>query len=297
MRVRHLYLLTPLLLANAPLSAAPITQGAPAAVPPDRFRIMTEREIDEHRRTMAGLSGTAREDYRNAQYRLLKQRAQAQGYLLPDTPPWGHTQVLPAVSPQPDMAALVERQRQVVEQALQQQSATPLPTVADDKGGDVAPVQTGASDKVSEAAPASKTADDDTRTATTTPEAQTEAAANAAGTTDKAATDTEASASASAAAQSPTDERYRQLMRQRFDAFMQQREVRQSELDQQRQQEQAELQARRDAHQAEVESRRQAMLRQPQTPAFAPPAPMPYAPTPMPYGYAYPPPVYYPPQY
>ena len=101
MRKSTRHLISALLLTTSPAWSAPITQGAPGAVPPEQFRIMTDAEIAEHKRIMQGLNGTAREDYRNAQYEQLKQRAQAQGYLLPDTPPWGRTEVVPAVAAAP----------------------------------------------------------------------------------------------------------------------------------------------------------------------------------------------------
>lgn len=79
-----------------PLAASAITQGTTAAVPPEQFQIMTPKEAAAHSNTIASLSGTAREEYRNTEYTKLKDRALAQGYMLPDTPPWGRTEVLPA---------------------------------------------------------------------------------------------------------------------------------------------------------------------------------------------------------
>ena len=117
----HLHLIIPVLLAAGPLHAAAINPGAPGAVPPEDFRIMTPHEIAEHKATMASLSGTAREEYRNAQYRKLKERALAQGYLLPDTPPWGRTEVVPAVAAPQAAAGPTEDQRQAEDAAIMQQ--------------------------------------------------------------------------------------------------------------------------------------------------------------------------------
>ena len=52
------------------------------------FRIMNDQEIAAHTAAMANLQGTARDDYRNAQYEQLKIRAQKQGYRMPPSPPW-----------------------------------------------------------------------------------------------------------------------------------------------------------------------------------------------------------------
>jgi flagellar hook-associated protein FlgK len=301
MRKTCLLLITPMLL-SAPVLAAPITQGAPGAVPPDQFSIMTNSEIAEHKRVMAGLNGTAREDYRNTQYRMLKQRAMAQGYLLPNTPPWGHTEVLPASQPpQTDMPALIEQQRKVVQQALAAQPNTPPATDAAPKataqaeqppapeGSAPAPVDTAAK-------PASVPA----------PQMSTETSATPATPTPQApatATADNQPGESSDAALSPADEQYRQMMRDRFDTFLEQRQARQSRLEQQREQAQMELEARREERRQAAERRRQAFMQQNSPSVMAPPQPVvPTAPGGVPYsapygGYAYPPqPYYYPPQ-
>ena len=50
--------------------------------------LMSDEEIARHTAKMAQLEGQEREDYRNAQYQMLVQRAKQQGYDMPATPPW-----------------------------------------------------------------------------------------------------------------------------------------------------------------------------------------------------------------
>jgi hypothetical protein len=79
--------------------AAPITEDVAPLTSPESFQIMTTAESEEHRAKMAELTGEARERYRNEQYRKLQERARAQGYELPETPPWGRTDLLPPAVP------------------------------------------------------------------------------------------------------------------------------------------------------------------------------------------------------
>mgnify|MGYP001821696568 CR=1 FL=1 len=58
--------------------------------------LMSDAEIAVHTAKMAELEGQAREDYRNAQYQVLVQRAKAQGYDMPATPPWQAVAEAPA---------------------------------------------------------------------------------------------------------------------------------------------------------------------------------------------------------
>jgi hypothetical protein len=57
--------------------------------------LMSEAELAAHRATMATLEGQAREDYRNAQYEQLKQRALERGFSLPADPPWAKAAASP----------------------------------------------------------------------------------------------------------------------------------------------------------------------------------------------------------
>lgn len=59
-----------------------------ASATSQKFEIMTDQEIRQHRDRMAKLSAEAREAYRNAEYEKLKMRALDQGYRLPDQAPW-----------------------------------------------------------------------------------------------------------------------------------------------------------------------------------------------------------------
>lgn len=68
--------------------AAPAAETVTTSTSPESFQIMSQAESEAHRATMAQLSGEARERYRNEQYRKLQARARAQGYVLPETPPW-----------------------------------------------------------------------------------------------------------------------------------------------------------------------------------------------------------------
>jgi hypothetical protein len=52
------------------------------------FKIMNAGEVATHTAAMKALEGAAREDYRNALYAQLKERAARNGYRLPDAPPW-----------------------------------------------------------------------------------------------------------------------------------------------------------------------------------------------------------------
>jgi hypothetical protein len=74
--------LTVTLLLSMTVQATPTTDTA------STFRIMSEQEMASHEMTMQVLQGQAREDYRNAQYAKLRQRAFENGYSMPATPPW-----------------------------------------------------------------------------------------------------------------------------------------------------------------------------------------------------------------
>ena len=79
------------------------TQAAMANPAEPAFRIMSDEEIATHSEAMRSLQGAARDDYRNAQYDLLRQRALEQGYAMPATPPWDD-----ATSPVPPTATAAE---------------------------------------------------------------------------------------------------------------------------------------------------------------------------------------------
>ncbi len=78
------------------------------------YRLMNESEIAAHTATVQVLQGAAREEYRDAQYERLKQRALEHGFLMPDIPPWRSRStaavdagqaVAPGAQPSPDAAA------------------------------------------------------------------------------------------------------------------------------------------------------------------------------------------------
>lgn len=73
-----LNLLFTIFLFSAPLLTAQASTSA----------LMSDDEIARHSAKMAQLEGQEREDYRNAQYQMLVQRAKQQGYDMPATPPW-----------------------------------------------------------------------------------------------------------------------------------------------------------------------------------------------------------------
>jgi hypothetical protein len=67
----------------ASYSVASATDGASST-----YQLMSDSEIAAHTATMQVLQGAAREEYRDAQYERLKQRALEHGFLMPDVPPW-----------------------------------------------------------------------------------------------------------------------------------------------------------------------------------------------------------------
>ena len=293
MKLIHLPLTTSLLMIASLLHAGPITQGAPGAVPPESFSIMSDHEIAEHQATMASLQGTAREEYRNAQYEKLKQRAQAQGYQLPDTPPWGNTEVVPASVPETPakdvndmMDALIAQQKQVVQQAIQA-AETSVP--AAQQAASAPPKSAAVGDGLPPAKP--PTVQD--------PPADTTPVADASKTIPPATTALQSPATTMAQAEKALSEQksaekdgameaYREQMRNRFDNFMQQREERQQARQAERQRDQAEIEARRKEYKERVEARRQA-ARQRQAPTMQQPQPVPQQPYQQGYAPFYPP--------
>ncbi len=311
MKPVHLPLTTMLLISSSLLQASPGTQGAPSAAPPGEFRIMSDQEIAEHKAKMTSLQGSAREEYRNAQYEKLKQRARAQGYQLPETPPWGSAEAIPETSAaKPEngvsdmMNVLIKEQKQVVEQAIQA-AETGIPATApaslkppegaDASGAAVAkkppvpqvpPAAAPSGDTVTEKRPLSKVPPTAGAPVFRAPETVTPETPPPTSVAPPAAT--------VASGQEPAgaDERmetYREQMRNRFDDFMQQREERQQARQAERQREQAQIEARRREYKERVEARRQA-AQQRQAPAMQPMPQMPYQ-----QGYAPGYPTYYPP--
>ncbi len=69
-------------IAHSETAATESTHAAP------EFKIMSDAEVQQHRERMAKLSEAAREAYRSAEYEKLKDRAEQEGYRLPDEPPW-----------------------------------------------------------------------------------------------------------------------------------------------------------------------------------------------------------------
>ena len=72
------------------ISVALQTTALAGADAPSASLLMSEAEIAAHKSTMVTLEGRARDEYRNAQYKRLQQRAQEQGFSLPDQPPWAN---------------------------------------------------------------------------------------------------------------------------------------------------------------------------------------------------------------
>ena len=114
--------------------AGAITGGETPAAAPDAFQIMTPAEVAEHQARMAALSGEAREAYRDAQYAKLRERAQAQGFELPETPPWSHSETPPPPATPADIAARqaalqkeVEARREALRQELAARRAAEPP--------------------------------------------------------------------------------------------------------------------------------------------------------------------------
>lgn len=123
------------------------SQAAIAAETTAPFRIMSEQEIKAHSAAMDSLQGQAREDYRNAQYEHLKQRARAAGYSLPDNPPWAASSASAAADPAPtagsDAEALARHNElraklQARQQGMQVAPATEVTPVAPAVSADAA---------------------------------------------------------------------------------------------------------------------------------------------------------------
>lgn len=249
--------------------AAPIAPGAAVAVPPEQFRIMTEQEIAEHKAKMASLAGTAREEYRNAQYEMLKKRALAQGYQLPDVPPWGRTEVLPAAMPDAeplattppaveppkpaDLPKLIEQQRKVVEAAI----------AAAGDAADAAPPAPAPAEPPKPAAPVPP-----------------------------ATPDTVAAPPGPAATPAPAmADDFQRRMRERFERFRAERAAREAQLAEERLRRQQQMQRRRQAFQQRMPRVPMAPPGYGQAPAYGYP-PMPMQRPPMPRQMPYPQPYY-----
>ena len=108
---------------------------------PSGYQLMNESEIAAHTATMQVLQGTAREEYRDAQYERLKQRALDHGFLMPDIPPW-RSQSTAAVDagqagassapPSPDAAVTAaERHAEMRNKLEARRAATPPASGAD----------------------------------------------------------------------------------------------------------------------------------------------------------------------
>ena len=77
---------------------------------PSTSWLMSEAEMAAHKAAMARLEGQARDEYRNAQYEQLKQRAQEHGFKLPEHPPWTQQASNPALAAEDaDAAAAAAR--------------------------------------------------------------------------------------------------------------------------------------------------------------------------------------------
>ncbi|MGV6826114.1 MAG: hypothetical protein ACWA5Q_03980 [bacterium] len=91
--------------------ALAIEEPTPGNGIPGDFLIMTPEEATGHREKMGALHGIERENYRNQQYQLLRERARNHGYVLPPTPVWK----LPDDPRVHEMELLHERQRATAE--------------------------------------------------------------------------------------------------------------------------------------------------------------------------------------
>ena len=75
----------------ASLAAIGLMVGIQTAMAAPAFELMTSEEIAAHNAAMSTLQGSARDDYRNAEYEKLRQRALERGYTMSATPPWSET--------------------------------------------------------------------------------------------------------------------------------------------------------------------------------------------------------------
>ena len=115
------------------------TQAAMANPAEPAFRIMSDEEIATHSEAMRSLQGAARDDYRNAQYDLLRQRALEQGYAMPATPPWGdatspvpatETAVAEAEARHAEMREKMQAHREAVQPSAPTQETTATESAA-----------------------------------------------------------------------------------------------------------------------------------------------------------------------
>ena len=86
------------------ISVALQTTSLAGADAPSASLLMSEAEIAAHKSTMATLEGRARDEYRDAQYKQLQQRAREQGFSLPEQPPWANAAVTAAAPGAPAAA-------------------------------------------------------------------------------------------------------------------------------------------------------------------------------------------------
>lgn len=313
-----LNLLLSLFFFSTPLLSAQASSAA----------LMSDEEIARHTAKMAQLEGQEREDYRNAQYQMLVQRAKQQGYDMPATPPW-QTAAKPtstvSQAPASDVAtpssapkasdtaaahaAMREKMRAHREALLQAANTPPsavdVPTVAtssetvepaasstaepappgQNPQPAVIPVKPAASSPVTAAAPAPQTdpapvaaaSADDAVNAEVEPAAMARAQPPASPTAPQPpVAPTPPMQSGSQPNSAATMNAYREQMRSRFDAYMQER---QAQMDQMAQQQ------REQRESARVPSRPVS----PMQPGAAPARPMPYGYPNMPaYGPRYP---------
>lgn len=232
-----------------PASAGPDTAAQTGS---GEFRIMSPEEIDTHVKAMQELQGEARESYRNAEYRKLRDRADANGYSMPEVPPW----------------------------QIAQARVTDTVTASTAATGSEPAEQPAA--VVKEAAPtAQDTAKDNTpdlqRAARQQRELIEDAVANRPA-LPKAEPGTDGVDSAEVAqmheAQNSANAEYRKTMRQRFDQFMAER---QSELDKRRQ-EIDEQRAREARERQQAAYERMQQLQVPPRPPYMPAPPPLYPP-------------------
>lgn len=201
------------------LLSTSIVVAAPQAA--QEFRIMSDSEAAAYKAKMAELSGAARDDYRNLEYSKLKARAQSQGYLLPDMPPWSAQNNAPQAATSEkapsDVKSLIEEHKATIDAAKAQAN---LP---------VSQPNTSTQSQPDKTQPATS---DVTATATsTTPAVSSPAIKPLAETAVQAATASVRSLPphmrTHQSASSRTMENYRQSMRNRFDRFMQERQNKQ----------------------------------------------------------------------
>lgn len=248
------------------------------------FQLLSDDEIRAHQQQMQQMSPEEREKYRNEQYQLLQERARANGYQLPDTPPWASRDE-PAISSSESIATEPTPSTETVGQPAAGVAAT-------EEAPPTEPPASASSEPVAETAPMaqSEAPSEQAQQPEVSPEP------SAISSSDTAASAPQQAEVASSPAMESGRDAYRDAMRRRFEQYMANRNMpTPEEIAAQREQRRAAAEALRKAQIEQADKQMEALEQQIETQRrWARPMP-PYRPYGMPYGPYYPPTGSYPP--